>query len=143
MGCTEPPEPRVVFITATPGAGQVMSDLSTETANSGGFTTALPIPTEALPLGTAVASSSESAVHVVATGETLFSIAQQYLIVGWGGMFPFLGWDPAFARDHTPRFPVEMPPPPEPGKRAAILTDAAKTSSADRTSRQAKRGRQS
>ncbi len=74
---------------------------------------------------------------------TIFSIIQQYLIVGWGGMFPFLGWDPAFARDHTPRFPVEMPPPPEPGKRAAILTDAAKTSSADRTIRQAKRGRQS
>ena len=74
---------------------------------------------------------------------TIFSIVQQYLIVGWGGMFPFLGWDPAFARDHTPRFPVEMPPPPEPGKRAAILTDAAKTSSADKTIRQAKRGRQS
>jgi YidC/Oxa1 family membrane protein insertase len=74
---------------------------------------------------------------------TIFSIIQQYLIVGWGGMFPILGWDPAFARDHTPRFPVEMPPPPEPGKRAAILTDAAKTSSADRTIRQAKRGRQS
>ena len=74
---------------------------------------------------------------------TIFSIIQQYLIVGWGGMFPFLGWDPAFARAHTPRFPVEMPPPPEPSKRAAILTDAAKTSSADRTIRQAKRGRQS
>jgi YidC/Oxa1 family membrane protein insertase len=74
---------------------------------------------------------------------TVFSIVQQYLIVGWGGMFPFLGWNPGFARDHSPRFPVEMPPPPEPGKRAAILTDAAKTSSADRTIRQAKRGRQS
>ncbi len=74
---------------------------------------------------------------------TIFSIVQQYLIVGWGGMFPLLGWNPAFARDHSPRFPVQMPPPPEPGKRAAILTDAAKTSSADRTIRQAKRGRQS
>jgi YidC/Oxa1 family membrane protein insertase len=74
---------------------------------------------------------------------TVFSIIQQYLIVGWGGMFPFLGWDPEFAKNHTPRFPVEMPPPPEPGKRAAILTEAAKSSSADRTIRQAKRGRQS
>jgi YidC/Oxa1 family membrane protein insertase len=73
---------------------------------------------------------------------TVFSIVQQYLIVGWGGMFPILGWDPAFARDHTPRFPVAMPPPPEPGKRAAILTDAAKGSAADRTIRSAKRGRQ-
>jgi YidC/Oxa1 family membrane protein insertase len=74
---------------------------------------------------------------------TLFSIAQQYLIVGWGGMFPVLKWEPAFARDHTPRFPVEMPPPPEPSKRAAILTDADKKSSADKTIRQGRRGRQS
>lgn len=74
---------------------------------------------------------------------TVFSIIQQYLIVGWGGMFPFLGRDPEFAKNHSPRFPVEMPPPPEPSKRAAILTEAAKTSSADRTIRQAKRGRQS
>jgi YidC/Oxa1 family membrane protein insertase len=73
---------------------------------------------------------------------TIFSIVQQYLIVGWGGMFPILGFDPAFARNHTPKFPVEMPPPPEPGKRAAILTDAAKGSAADRTIRSAKRGRQ-
>ena len=29
---------------------------------------------------------------------TLFSLVQQYLIIGWGGMFPLLGWDPAFAR---------------------------------------------
>ena len=32
---------------------------------------------------------------------TLFSIIQQYLIVGWGGMFPILGRVPAFAQDHT------------------------------------------
>jgi len=74
---------------------------------------------------------------------TLFSIIQQYLIVGWGGMFPILGRQPAFARDHTPRFPVQMPPPPDPSKRAAILTDADKKSSADKTIRQGRRGRQS
>ena len=74
---------------------------------------------------------------------TVFSIAQQYLIVGWGGMFPVFGWEPAYARDHSPRFPVEMPPPPEPSKRAAILTDADKKSSADKTIRQGRRGRQS
>ncbi len=73
---------------------------------------------------------------------TLFSIVQQYLIVGWGGMFPILGFDPAFARSHTPRFPVEMPPPPEPAKRAAILTEASKGSAADKTIRAQKRGRQ-
>jgi YidC/Oxa1 family membrane protein insertase len=73
---------------------------------------------------------------------TIFSIVQQYLIVGWGGMFPFLGWSPAFAANHTPRFPVEMPPPPDPSKRAAILTDAEKKTTAASTIRPRERGRQ-
>ncbi len=73
---------------------------------------------------------------------TIFSIAQQYLIVGWGGMFPLFGRTPAFAQDHTPRFPVTMPPPPEPGKRAAILTDADKKTTAASTIRPRERGRQ-
>jgi YidC/Oxa1 family membrane protein insertase len=73
---------------------------------------------------------------------TIFSIAQQYLIVGWGGMFPLFGWTPRFAVDHTPRFPVSMPPPPEPSKRAAILTDADKKTTADKTIRPRERGRQ-
>jgi YidC/Oxa1 family membrane protein insertase len=42
---------------------------------------------------------------------TIFSIVQQYLIVGWGGMFPIFGWYPEFARNHTPRFPVTVPVP--------------------------------
>jgi YidC/Oxa1 family membrane protein insertase len=73
---------------------------------------------------------------------TIFSIVQQYLIVGWGGMFPLFGWTPGFAMDHTPRFPVSMPPPPEPGKRAAILTDTDKKTTADKTIRPRERGRQ-
>ena len=73
---------------------------------------------------------------------TIFSIVQQYLIVGWGSMFPLFGWTPAFAVDHTPRFPVAMPPPPEPSKRAAILTDADKKTTADKTIRRRERGRQ-
>ena len=73
---------------------------------------------------------------------TIFSIAQQYLIVGWGSMFPLFGRTPAFATDHTPRFPVAMPPPPEPSKRAAILTDADKKTTAEKTIRRRERGRQ-
>jgi YidC/Oxa1 family membrane protein insertase len=73
---------------------------------------------------------------------TIFSIVQQYLIVGWGAMFPLFGWTPAFAVDHTPRYPVAMPPPPEPGKRAAILTDADKKTTATKTIRPRERGRQ-
>jgi YidC/Oxa1 family membrane protein insertase len=73
---------------------------------------------------------------------TIFSIVQQYLIVGWGAMFPLFGWTPAFAAEHTPRFPVAMPPPPDPSKRAAILTDADKKTTADKTIRPRERGRQ-
>ncbi len=42
---------------------------------------------------------------------TLIQILQQYLILGWGGMFPLFGWFPGFARNHTPRFPVKIPEP--------------------------------
>ncbi len=48
-----------------------------------------------------------------------FSIVQQFLIVGWGSMFPLFGWTPPFARDHTPRFPVAMPEPVNAGKSLA------------------------
>ncbi len=73
---------------------------------------------------------------------TIFSIIQQYLIVGWGAMFPLFGWTPRFAADHTPRFPVTMPPPPEASKRAAILTDADKKTTATKTIRPRERGSQ-
>jgi YidC/Oxa1 family membrane protein insertase len=42
---------------------------------------------------------------------TIFSIVQQYLINGYGGLFPLFGWTPRFAVGHTPRFPVKMPQP--------------------------------
>ena len=49
---------------------------------------------------------------------------------------------PGFATGHTPRFPVSMPPPPDPSMRAPILTDAAKKSTAESTIRPRERGRQ-
>ena len=77
---------------------------------------------------------------------TLFSIVQQYLIVGWGAMFPLLGWTPAFARDHTPRFPVAMPPPRDPSTRPtkSVLggADVSRAAAADKTIRHRERGRQ-
>ena len=51
-------------------------------------------------------------------GSTIFSIVQQYLILGWGGMFPIFGWTPRFAVDHAPRFPVAAPTAPPPSSRA-------------------------
>lgn len=51
---------------------------------------------------------------------TIFSIVQQYLIAGWGSLFPLFGWTPSFARDHKPRFPVAAPTlPPKGGNEEA------------------------
>jgi YidC/Oxa1 family membrane protein insertase len=50
---------------------------------------------------------------------SLFSVVQQFLIVGWGSMFPLFGWNPGFARNHTPRFPVTMPEPSTAGSSLA------------------------
>ncbi len=41
---------------------------------------------------------------------TLYSIVQQYLISGWGALFPLFGWMPGFAANHQPRFPVTFEP---------------------------------
>jgi YidC/Oxa1 family membrane protein insertase len=52
---------------------------------------------------------------------TLIQIIQQYFILGWGGMFPLFGWFPEFARNHKPRYPVQIPAPkpPAPGQAAS------------------------
>lgn len=49
---------------------------------------------------------------------TAYSIVQQYLIAGWGALFPLFGWMPGFARNHTPRFAIAeyKPPPAENGE---------------------------
>lgn len=62
---------------------------------------------------------------------TIIQIIQQYLIIGWGGMFPLFGWYPAFARSHAPRFPVQIPKakPPAPGQPTSA---AARATSVDR-----------
>lgn len=84
---------------------------------------------------------------------TVFGIVQQYLIVGWGSLFPILGWTPGFARDHRPRFPVAPPSlrsaPPDDAKsgrttpsRATARTEADRTKSAAATVRSRERGRQ-
>jgi len=84
---------------------------------------------------------------------TVFGIAQQYLIVGWGSMFPILRWTPGFAKDHRPRFPVEPPSlraaapgDAKPGRptpsRPTARTEADRTASAAATLRSRERGRQ-
>jgi YidC/Oxa1 family membrane protein insertase len=75
---------------------------------------------------------------------TVYSIVQQYLIVGWGAMFPLFGWNPAFATSHSPRFPVTLPPP-DPTKRSPTSPSRDSTqraTSANKTIRPRERGRQ-
>jgi YidC/Oxa1 family membrane protein insertase len=75
---------------------------------------------------------------------TIYSIVQQYLIVGWGAMFPLFGWKPAFATSHSPRFPVTLPPP-DPTKRSPTSPSRDSTqraTSANKTIRPRERGRQ-
>ena len=45
-------------------------------------------------------------------------IVQQYLINGWGGLFPLFGWTPGFAADHTAAIPGDAAEPtPRPRRR--------------------------
>ena len=79
---------------------------------------------------------------------TLYQIVQQYLTTGWGGMFPLFGRTPAFAVDHSPRFPVAMPtaaastsrPAGAPARSTPERSALDRTASANATIRQ--RGRQ-
>jgi YidC/Oxa1 family membrane protein insertase len=76
---------------------------------------------------------------------TIFSIVQQYLIIGWGGMFPLFGWTPGFAQGHAPRFPVSLPPPVDPKTRpptSPLGGTAGRVAQADKTIRHKERGRQ-
>jgi YidC/Oxa1 family membrane protein insertase len=74
---------------------------------------------------------------------TIYQIVQQYLIIGWGSMFPIFGWYPNFARNHSPRFPVSVPAPKRdtntPSANPTRTTDD-RAASAAKTIRQ--RGRQ-
>jgi YidC/Oxa1 family membrane protein insertase len=76
---------------------------------------------------------------------TVFSIIQQYLIIGWGGMFPLFGWRPGFAVGHAPRFPVTLPPPVDPKTRppkSPLGGAAGRAVEVDKTIRHKERGRQ-
>jgi hypothetical protein len=80
---------------------------------------------------------------------SVVSIVQQFLIVGWGSMFPLFGWTPSFARNYTPRFPVTMPEPAEAGtsvaasRRAPVerSASAASTVRPNTQKRSSRRGR--
>jgi hypothetical protein len=68
---------------------------------------------------------------------TIFSIVQQFLINGFGGLFPLFGWTPRFAQNHTPRFPVPQftprsePTSTQPGSTGGTPAASARRSTAD------------
>jgi YidC/Oxa1 family membrane protein insertase len=74
---------------------------------------------------------------------TAYSIVQQYLIVGWGSLFPLFGWTPRFAENHTPRFPVEPPvAKPSATSGASRATEQPSRSPTDRAAGTIKPARQ-
>jgi YidC/Oxa1 family membrane protein insertase len=84
-------------------------------------------------------------LYIYYIASTVISIIQQYLIVGWGSSFPLFGWDPGFARNHTPRFPVALPAPIESTRAAgapARPTAQDRAANAASTVRPRERGRQ-
>lgn len=60
---------------------------------------------------------------------SIFQIGQQFLVMGFGGMFPLFGWYPEFAKNHTPRYHVTLPQPKpiEPGTTKTRATERART----------------
>ncbi|MET1232300.1 MAG: YidC/Oxa1 family membrane protein insertase [Candidatus Limnocylindrales bacterium] len=81
---------------------------------------------------------------------TIFSIVQQYMIAGWGALFPLFGWNPAFARNHTPRYPVSPPPSPNtlsggvaaaPARRTTTDSAAGTVKPSRQRARTSRRGR--
>jgi YidC/Oxa1 family membrane protein insertase len=94
-------------------------------------------------------------LYIYYTASTIISVIQQYLIVGWGSLFPLFGWNPGFAANHTPRFPVALPAPKKverpagaptrsknPGAKAPDRAALDRTASAAKTVRSRERGRQ-
>jgi hypothetical protein len=57
------------------------------------------------------------------------SIGQQFLVLGFGGMFPLFGWTPQFAKDYRPRYHVTLP---EPNKLGATSSAAERSKIVDR-----------
>jgi len=61
---------------------------------------------------------------------SVFSVIQQFLINGYGGLFPVFGWTPGFAKDFEAPFPVSMPQPKpaDPDKDSGKTTTTTKRS---------------
>ena len=54
------------------------------------------------------------------------AIAQQFLVVGFGGVFPLFGWYPRWAREYRPRYHVTVPQPKPNAGDASSAAERAK-----------------
>jgi YidC/Oxa1 family membrane protein insertase len=107
-----------------------------------------------LPLITVLYGSAiPVGVFIYLIVSTMYQIVQQFFTTGWGGMFPLFGRTPAFARGHSPRFPVAVhtaptstarpagaPAPPNP-ERSALDRTASANATIRQRGRQGRRGR--
>ncbi len=59
------------------------------------------------------------------------AVVQQFLVVGYGGIFPLFGWSPRFAQDYRPRYHVTLPEP-KPTKAGDSSGTAARVKAVDR-----------
>jgi len=61
---------------------------------------------------------------------SVFSVVQQFLINGFGGLFPLFGWTPGIAKSFQAPFPVSMPEPKpaDPDKDGGKSTTTTKRS---------------
>lgn len=59
------------------------------------------------------------------------AVVQQFLVVGFGGIFPLFGWNPQFAQDYRPRYHVTLPEP-KPTKTGDASSAAERTKAVDR-----------
>ncbi|MGE5156476.1 MAG: YidC/Oxa1 family membrane protein insertase, partial [Betaproteobacteria bacterium] len=62
---------------------------------------------------------------------SVISIGQQFLVLGFGGMFPLFGWHPQFAKDYRPRYHVTVPEP-VPIKPGEAVSAAERSKAVDR-----------
>jgi hypothetical protein len=107
-----------------------------------------------LPLITVLYGSAiPVGVFIYLIVSTMYQIVQQFFTTGWGGMFPLFGRTPAFAVDHSPRFPVAVPtapkstarpagaPAPPNPERSALDRTASANATIRQRGRQGRRGR--
>ena len=62
---------------------------------------------------------------------SVFSIGQQFLVLGFGGMFPLFGYSPQFAQGYRPRYHVTLPEP-KPVKAGSAASAAERSKAVDR-----------